>query len=112
MLNGLAKSLFGSSNDRYVKSLNPLLAKIASRSRRTLQALTDADLAHQTVLFRERLAAGTKLDDLLPEAFATVREAARSACLGSGITTCRWSAASSCTAVRSPRCAPARARRW
>ncbi len=42
-----------------------------------MQALSDADLAAQTVKFREQLAAGTKLDDLLPEAFATVREAAR-----------------------------------
>lgn len=76
MFGGLAKSLFGSSNDRYVKSLNPIIAKIASFEP-TLQALSDADLAAQTVKFREQLAAGTKLDDLLPEAFATVREAAR-----------------------------------
>ncbi|WP_419808036.1 preprotein translocase subunit SecA [Sphingomonas sp.] len=76
MLGGLAKSLFGSSNDRYVKSLNPLLAKIASFEP-TLQAMSDEDLAGQTAVFRERLANGTKLDDLLPEAFATVREAAR-----------------------------------
>ena len=75
MLGGLAKSIFGSSNDRYVKSLNPLLAKIASYEP-TLQAMSDDELAHQTVVFRERLANGTKLDDLLPEAFATVREAA------------------------------------
>ena len=78
MFNGLAKSLFGSSNDRYVKSLNPILAKIASFEP-ALQAMSDVDLAHQTVLFRERLANGTKLDDLLPEAFATVREAAKRA---------------------------------
>ena len=76
MLGGLAKSLFGSSNDRYVKSLNPLLAKIASFEP-TLQAMNDEQLASQTAVFRERLANGTKLDDLLPEAFATVREAAR-----------------------------------
>jgi preprotein translocase subunit SecA len=75
MIGGLAKSLFGSSNDRYVKSLNPLLAKIASFEPQ-LKALDDAALAHQTVLFRERLAQGEKLDALLPEAFATVREAA------------------------------------
>jgi len=75
MFGGLAKSLFGSSNDRYVKSLNPLLAKIASFEP-SLQAMDDATLANQTVLFRERLANGEKLDNLLPEAFATVREAA------------------------------------
>ena len=75
MFGGIAKSLFGSSNDRYVKSLNPLVAKIAAFEP-TLQALSDEQLAAQTTKFREQLANGTKLDDLLPEAFATVREAA------------------------------------
>ncbi|WP_375402419.1 preprotein translocase subunit SecA [uncultured Sphingomonas sp.] len=76
MLGGFAKSLFGSSNDRYVKSLNPQLAKIAGFEP-ALQAMSDEQLAGQTALFRERLAEGAKLDDLLPEAFATVREAAK-----------------------------------
>ncbi len=76
MFAGIAKSLFGSSNDRYVRSLNPVLAKIASFEP-ALQAMDDATLANQTVLFRERLANGETLDQLLPEAFATVREAAR-----------------------------------
>jgi preprotein translocase subunit SecA len=75
MLGGLAKSIFGSSNDRYVKSLNPQLAKIASFEP-ALRAMSDDDLAQQTMRFRERLAAGEALDALLPEAFATVREAA------------------------------------
>ncbi|MEO6216105.1 MAG: preprotein translocase subunit SecA, partial [Sphingomonas sp.] len=76
MLGGLAKTLFGSSNDRYVKSLSGIVAKIAAFEP-TISAMTDAELANQTVIFRERLAGGTKLDDLLPEAFATVREAAK-----------------------------------
>lgn len=76
MLGGLAKSIFGSSNDRYVKSLNPLVAKIAGFEPQ-LQAMADDQLAAQTMVFRERLENGAKLDDLLPEAFATVREAAR-----------------------------------
>ncbi len=76
MFGGLAKSLFGSSNDRYVKSLNPILAKIASFEP-ALVAMSDEALSAQTVRFRERLANGEKLDDLLPEAFATVREAAK-----------------------------------
>lgn len=75
MFGGLAKSLFGSSNDRYVKSLNPILAKIASFEP-SLQAMSDDELSAQTIKFRARLAEGEKLDDLLPEAFATVREAA------------------------------------
>ncbi|WP_267393573.1 MULTISPECIES: preprotein translocase subunit SecA [unclassified Sphingomonas] len=74
MLGGFAKSLFGSSNDRYVKSLNPILAKIQGFEP-ALQAMSDEQLANQTAVFRERLANGTKIDDLLPEAFATVREA-------------------------------------
>ena len=76
MLGGIAKSLFGSSNDRYVKSLNPLVAKIASFEP-TLQAMSDEELSGQTQRFRDRLSKGEKLDALLPEAFATVREAAK-----------------------------------
>ncbi|MBU0657541.1 MAG: preprotein translocase subunit SecA, partial [Alphaproteobacteria bacterium] len=75
MFGALAKSIFGSSNERYVKSLGKIVDKIASFEP-SVQALNDADLAAQTVRFRERLAAGETLDDLLPEAFATVREAA------------------------------------
>jgi preprotein translocase subunit SecA len=76
MFGGLAKSIFGSSNDRYVKSLNPMIAKIAGFET-AVKAMDDAELAQQTVRFRERLANGETLDQLLPEAFATVREAAR-----------------------------------
>ncbi|KQS04507.1 preprotein translocase subunit SecA [Sphingomonas sp. Leaf357] len=75
MLGGLAKSLFGSSNDRYVKSLGGIVAKIASFEP-AVSAMSDEDLAAQTVKFRARLAEGETLDSLLPEAFATVREAA------------------------------------
>jgi preprotein translocase subunit SecA len=74
MFGGLAKSLFGSSNDRYVRSLNPILAKIAGFEP-ALKAMSDDELAAQTVKFRERLGNGEKLDSILPEAFATVREA-------------------------------------
>ncbi len=76
MLGGIAKAIFGSSNDRYVKSLGKIVDRI-SGFEPTISALTDAELANQTVIFRERLATGTELDDLLPEAFATVREAAK-----------------------------------
>ena len=75
MFGGLAKSIFGSSNDRYVKSLGSIVQQIAAFEPQ-LQALTDEQLSAQTAKFREQLANGTKLDDLLPEAFATVREAA------------------------------------
>ncbi|PVE59934.1 preprotein translocase subunit SecA [Arthrobacter sp. TPD3018] len=75
MFGGLAKSIFGSSNDRYVKSLGSIVQKIGAFEPQ-LQALSDEELSGQTAKFREQLANGTKLDDLLPEAFATVREAA------------------------------------
>ena len=78
MFGGLAKTLFGSSNDRYVKSLGAIVAKI-NDFEPVISAMSDEDLSAQTVRFRERLAADEKLDDLLPEAFATVREAAKRA---------------------------------
>ncbi len=76
MLGGLAKSLFGSSNDRYVRSLNPLIARIAGFEPQ-MEAMSDEQLTAQTQIFRDRLQGGDKVDDLLPEAFATVREAAK-----------------------------------
>jgi preprotein translocase subunit SecA len=76
MFGGLAKSIFGSSNDRYVKSLRGTVAKIASFEPQ-IAAMDDEALANQTVLFRQRLDQGETLDSLLPEAFATVREAAK-----------------------------------
>ncbi|WP_336970965.1 preprotein translocase subunit SecA [Sphingobium aromaticiconvertens] len=75
MFGALAKSIFGSSNERYVKSLGKLVDRVASFEE-AAQALSDEELAAQTVKFRERLVNGETLDDLLPEAFATVREAA------------------------------------
>ena len=76
MFGALAKSIFGSSNDRYVKSLGKTVEQIASFEP-TISAMSDEELAAQTVRFRERLAQGETLDGLLPEAFATVREAAK-----------------------------------
>jgi preprotein translocase subunit SecA len=75
MFAGLAKSLFGSSNDRYVTSIRKIVDKINSFEP-AMQALDDAGLQAQTQKFRDQLAAGETLDDILPEAFATVREAA------------------------------------
>ncbi|MEC3911270.1 preprotein translocase subunit SecA [Sphingobium sp. CR2-8] len=75
MFGALAKSIFGSSNERYVKSLGRIVDQIASFEG-AVQAMSDEELVGQTARFRERLAHGETLDDLLPEAFATVREAA------------------------------------
>ena len=75
MIAALAKSIFGSSNDRYVRSLGKYVDAV-NGFEPTISAMTDEELRGQTEIFRRRLAEGTKLDDLLPEAFATVREAA------------------------------------
>ena len=76
MFGAVAKSLFGSSNDRYVASLKKTVDKIAGFEP-AISAMSDEELSNQTKVFRQRLDEGTKLDDLLPEAFATVREAAK-----------------------------------
>jgi len=75
MIAGLAKSIFGSANDRYVRGLGKYVDAV-NGFEPTISALTDDELRGQTDIFRRRLAEGAKLDDLLPEAFATVREAA------------------------------------
>jgi len=76
MFGALAKTLFGSSNDRYVKTLRKTVDQI-NGFEPTISAMSDEELVAQTVKFRARLAEGETLDDLLPEAFATVREAAK-----------------------------------
>ena len=74
MFQSVMKSVFGSSNDRYVKSLHKIVAQINDLEP-TMQEMSDEELQAQTAKFREALNSGTKLDDILPEAFATVREA-------------------------------------
>ncbi len=76
MLGALARSLFGTANDRFVKGLDKPVAKINALEPE-LVALSDEQLRGKTDEFRGRLAKGEKLDDLLVEAFAVVREAAK-----------------------------------
>jgi preprotein translocase subunit SecA len=76
MFAALAKSIFGSANDRYVRGLGKYVDAVNALEPQ-IEALSDDELRNQTEVFRKRLADGTKLDDLLPEAFATVREAAK-----------------------------------
>src|SRR5439155_23330083 len=71
----LAK-VFGTKNEREIKAMQPLLAAINDLEPH-LATLSDIDLAAKTIEFRERLAQGAPLDDLLVEAFAVVREAGR-----------------------------------
>ena len=72
----IARKIFGSSNDRRIKSTRPRVEAINAMENE-LQALSDADLAGRTEQFRKDLANGASLDDLLVPAFATVREAAK-----------------------------------
>jgi len=76
MIGALARRLFGSANDRYINSLQPAVDEINGLEPQ-LVALSDADLRARTDAFKQRLAGGETLDDLLPDAFATVREAAK-----------------------------------
>ncbi|HYI43579.1 MAG TPA: preprotein translocase subunit SecA [Sphingomicrobium sp.] len=76
MFAALAKNIFGSANDRYVRGLGKYVDAVNALEAST-QALTDDELRGQTDAFRQRLANGETLDSLLPEAFATVREAAK-----------------------------------
>ncbi len=74
MFDKLVKSVFGSANDRYVKSLGKTVEQINALEP-MIQELSDEALQAQTTKFREKLDGGSTLDDILPEAFATVREA-------------------------------------
>ncbi len=76
MLDGLARRLFGSANDREIKRLLDGVAEINALEPE-FEKLSDDALRARTDMFRERLAAGEDLDDLMTEAFATVREAAK-----------------------------------
>src|SRR5216110_462137 len=76
MFGALARRLFGSANDRYVQSLQPLVDQI-NEIEPELEKLSDEALRARTAEFRQRLEDGAELDDLIPEAFATVREAAK-----------------------------------
>ena len=66
--------IFGSKNERELKKLQPIVEQINSFES-AVKAMDDGQLAQQSVLFKQRLANGETLDDILPEAFATVREA-------------------------------------
>ncbi len=75
MIGNVLKKIVGSKNERELKKMQPLVEKINSFESE-VQALSDADLSGKTKEFRARLEQGESLDELLPEAFAVVREAA------------------------------------
>ena len=72
----LVERVFGTHSDRELKLIYPIVNKI-EKLRPQMQAMSDEELRDQTRKFKERLAKGETLDDILPEAFATVREAAK-----------------------------------
>jgi len=76
MISGLLKKIFGSRNDRLIKQYSQTVKRI-NAFEPALQALTDEQLRAKTDEFRQRHANGESLDDLLPEAFAVVREAGK-----------------------------------
>jgi preprotein translocase subunit SecA len=76
MIGALARKLFGSANERRIKSYRPRVEAINALEK-DLEALSDEALRARTEAFRKRLTDGETLDDLLVEAFATVREAAK-----------------------------------
>ena len=76
MFAALARRVFGSANDRVVKGLDKTVAAVNSLEPE-VKALSDDDLRGRTIWLRDRLDKGETLDDILPDAFATVREAAR-----------------------------------
>jgi preprotein translocase subunit SecA len=76
MVRGLLGKLFGTRNERELKRIQPLIDRINSLESE-IAGLDDAALGGRTAVFRERLAGGASLDDIMPEAFAVVREASR-----------------------------------
>src|SRR6267378_2620135 len=76
MIDAILAKIFGTKNERETKALRPTIAAI-SELEPELKQLSDIDLAAKTIEFRERLAQGATIDDLLIEAFAVVREAGR-----------------------------------
>ena len=72
---GILEKLFGKTSDKEIRRIEPIVNKVMGLES-AMAALSDEDLAHKTIEFKERLSKGETLDDILPEAFAVVREAA------------------------------------
>jgi preprotein translocase subunit SecA len=74
MISRILAKIVGTNNERQLKKMLPIVEQINALES-SIQSLTDEELAHKTIEFRMQLAAGKTLDDILPEAFAAVREA-------------------------------------
>ena len=101
-IGGMIKKVFGTSHEREVKRLRPRVERINALEP-AWQKLSDAELRGKTAEFKQKLDNGATLDDILEEAFATVREAVAARASACATTTCSSSAAWSCTAAPSPR---------
>ena len=76
MLNNLAKKIFGTPNDRYLKKINLILDEV-NKLESNISKLSDQELKDTTVKLKKLYADNKDLDAILPEAFATVRETAK-----------------------------------
>ena len=76
MLKSLGKLLFGSVNDRAIKALSKIVAQV-NAFEDSILAMSDSELRAQTAKLKHKLKEGFSLDNILPEAFATVREASK-----------------------------------
>src|SRR3954465_3660771 len=76
MIDSLLAKVFGTKTEREIKAIRPTIAAINDLEP-SLQKLSDIDLAAKTITFKEQIAQGAKLDNLLIEAFAVTREAGR-----------------------------------
>ena len=89
--------IFGTHSERELKRIYPLVDKVESY-REAMGALSDEELKNKTKEYKERLENGETLDDLLPEAYATVREAAKRV-LGEGLLYSRYTLLTSSTLI-------------
>lgn len=110
MIGSLMRKIFGSANDRYVKSLQKTVAKINALEPE-ISALSDEELKNKTPALKQRLADGETLDDILPEAFAVVREASKRT-IGLRHFDVQLIGGIVLHADKSPKCAPAKEKRW
>ncbi len=76
MFGKVAKKVFGSKNEREIKRMNKIVSRI-NELEDSISKMSDSELQAQTPALKQRIAAGETLDDLLPEAFATAREASK-----------------------------------
>ena len=76
MIDAILAKIFGTKHEREMKTLRPVIEAINALEP-AMQALSDQELKYKTIEFKEKLAQGATLDDILPEAFAAVRETGR-----------------------------------